>query len=120
MLHANGSATTLAPHMKKIFSSKYYTADQAWPRQDSWWFEIPISHLRDNRIAHIHLLCQQSPEAMEFLYLKIPTDFFLSHINQLTVQKSGNISIFPSAESDTFLRDVRGKARVDFSAFLVV
>ena len=102
-----------------IFTSKYYTAEHAWPKQDSWWFEIPLQRLEENARADFHLLCQKTPDSTEFYHLKVPADYFLNHLDELTIQKSGKLSLFPAADALTRFKDLRGRGRVKFSSFLV-
>lgn len=110
--------TNIGASNKKLFSSKFYTADQAWPKQNSWWFEIPLERLKENATSDFHLLCQKSPHRRDFYYLKIPAQYFLSHLDDLTIQKRGTVSIFPSAEENRLFQDQRGRCRLNFRSFL--
>jgi hypothetical protein len=104
----------------KIYSSKFYSVDEAWPRQNSWWFEIPLQWLEQNANSDLHLLCQKVPNGKDFYHLKIPAEYFLRHLKELTIQKSGRVSIFPSAEANKLFKDLRGRSNISFASFLIV
>jgi hypothetical protein len=103
----------------QVFASKYYLSEHAWPKQDSWWFEILLHRLRDNSTSIIHLLCQKSPQQNDFYHLKVPAEYFLSHLNELTRRDNGRVSIFPSAEQGKQFEDQRSKSHLCFRSFLV-
>ena len=117
-MHLAGFERTLEQPIIKFFSSKFYTADHAWPKQNSWWFEIPLERLKENATSNFHLLCQKSPQIRDYYHLKIPAQYFLSHLDDLTIQKRGTVSIFPSAEQDSLFQDLRGKRQLNFRSFL--
>ncbi len=100
------------------YTSKYYIPEQSWTGRDAWWFEIPRAAIETPRSAEVHLLLQVVPDAKEFHYLCVPASFLKEQLPKLTLQKSGKVSLFLSAEPHNMFVDQRGRGKVAFSQFL--
>ena len=89
-------------------------------KRSLWWFDVPVSWLR-NGAGWVNLLLH-TPEGDKLQHLKVPARFFSNHLKELEVRNAGKrrstISIALSADRDSLLRDLRpGGENLDFSGF---
>lgn len=103
---------------KPIYTSKYYTSEESWPKIPVWWFQIPPKALDASKNRFVNLICEAAPGKNEFHYLKVPTKYLLEHIEKF--HRIGEIvSLYLSAESKNMFNEVRGKGNFNFETFLV-
>src|SRR4051794_27988643 len=103
----------------KLYTSKYYTPQESWPKTHVWWLQIPPSAFTDKEYTHVNLLCQKQPGFHDYHYLKVPTTFLNENIEKF--DKIGEkISLYLSANPASLFIEERGQGRLDFSSFLVV
>ena len=102
-----------------VIVSKYYTAEEAFPRTPVWWFEFP-SAATDDRLALLNLLCEVSPDSSEFHHLRVPMGLFLACKHHLGYRDEGDkFSLYLSAEKPRLFREIRGDGRIEFGVFKV-
>jgi len=104
--------------LNKIYTSKYYTPDESWPKTNVWWLQIPLSAIDTNLHEYVNLICQLSPNKNEFHYLKVPTKYLNEHLKKFHRIKE-KISIYLSAEPAKLFKEERGEGKLDFKQFLV-
>jgi hypothetical protein len=104
---------------KKIFTSKYFSPSESWTNKNAWWIQIPVECIRSKKYSHIHLLCQVAPSKIEFHHLRVPSNYFIDRLSDLTVLGRGRINLFLSAEVDNLFQDERGPGHVEFAHFVV-
>jgi hypothetical protein len=100
-----------------IYASKFYIAEQSFVRRPVWWFEIPLRVIEAPDSTVAHLVCETTPEAVEFYYLAVPVEFFREQLSNLAVRENNKVSLFLSAESGDLFSDQRGKGKVSFGRF---
>ena len=100
-----------------IYASKFYPPEESMTREVAWWIEIPIDRIKSADTSDIHLVCQVSPDDKNFLYLKVPTQYFREHWHRLGIRNNGRVSLIISAEPKSIFVDQRGTG-VAFGQFL--
>lgn len=102
--------------------SKFFPEEESRTDAEAWWFEIGLEKLRDRVDEDVYLLCQKEGGADDFHVLRVPAQhiYDLAQRGDLDVRADGTIvSIILSAEPDSLFIDQRGKAKVDFSEYVV-
>jgi len=101
-----------------IYTSKYYTPEESWPKTRVWWLQIPITSIDLKPNEYVNLICEAQPNKNDFHYLKMPIKFLNEHLEKF--HRMGEIiSLYLSANPDTLFIEERGEGRLDFSKFLV-
>ena len=103
-----------------IVTSRYYPAEQSWTGRDAWWLQIPVHRVQSlGASGAVHLVCEATPGAQSFHYLRVPASFLREHLADLDAPGDGRmLSLFLSAEPATLFRDERGAGKVEFGQFL--
>ena len=102
----------------KVYTSKYYTPVESWPKTHLWWLQIPLYAIEIIQYDHVNLICQVAPGRNDFHYLKVPTKFINEHLENF--HRIGEIiSLYLSANPDTLFVEERGEGKLDFSEFVV-
>ncbi len=102
----------------KIYTSKFYTPEESWPKTHVWWLQIPTTAIDTQRYEYVNLLCQVGPGKNEYHYLKVPTKFLNEQLEKF--HRIGEIiSLYLSAEPTTLFVEERGVGRLDFNKFLI-
>jgi hypothetical protein len=102
----------------KIYTSKYYTPEESWPKTHVWWVQISMNAIDSSLFHDVNIICQIAPNKNVFHYLKVPTKYFHEHLKKFHLT-GGNISLYLSAASDTLFIEERGEGRLNFSKFLI-
>lgn len=87
-------------------------------RESLWWIDIPQQKFENPKSTAIDLLCEITPGASEFHYLRVPVDFFKKEKSKLDVNAHGVLRLHLSAEPDKMFVDQRGSGRISFGRFL--
>ena len=110
-LHKKGRETD-----ERVAVSKYYTADESWPRTPVWWFEFPASHAAKERF--LNLLCQVAPNSLDFHHLRVRTTLLIERKDHLGFRE-GKFSLYLSAEEPRLFREIRGDGQIEFGLFKI-
>lgn len=102
----------------KVYTSKYYSAEESWPKIPVWWFKIPQNAIDEKSYKFVNLICQVAPSVNKFYYLKVPVAFFKKHFEKFH-QTNNQISIYLSAAPEDLFTERRGEGALDFSMFIV-
>ena len=94
----------------KLYTSKYYTPEESWPKTRVWWFQIPPTAIDIKFYEYVNLVCQIAPNKNDFHYLKVPTKFLQEHLEKFH-RVADKISIYLSANPNTLFIEERGKGR---------
>jgi len=104
----------------EIFTSKFYTSQESWSKTRVWFFQIPLDVVYSQPVKNIHLLCENHLSGDAFIYLKVPSLFFLKNLKSFDVSdKEKVVRIYLSAEAADMFTEVRGKDKVDFNKFRI-
>jgi hypothetical protein len=104
----------------EIYTSKFYTPQESWSNSRVWFFQIPLDVVNSNPVKKIHLVCENQLEGEPFIYLKVPSLFFLKNLKAFDIdQKEKVLRIYLSAEAVNMFMEVRGKGKIDFKQFLI-
>ena len=95
--------------------SKYFRAEESWTGKATWWFDLPIKKVKNNRRGIYYLLGKKRKSG--FVVLKAPNMFLIDNLKKFETRYRGNIRLHLAAESKNRLVDERGQGRVDFSRF---
>jgi hypothetical protein len=100
--------------------SKYYTADEAWPRTPVWWFEFPMRKAAENPFGFVNLLCTPAANGSGYHHLWVPMGLFLACKHHLGFRDDGDkFSLYLSAEESRLFRELRGDGQIEFGVFKV-
>lgn len=99
-----------------IYTSKYYQAQESWPKRKVWWPQIPLKAISDNA-GYVHILCQVAPGKSDFHHLKVPTKFLKEHLKQFHSLKE-KISLYLSADPQKLFIEERGEGSLNFKISL--
>jgi len=102
----------------RIYTSKYYTPEESWPKIPVWFFNFSLSAIDAKQYDYVNLVCQVAPGINDYHYLRVPTKFLNEHLKKFHRIKE-NISLYLSAHPDTLFIEERGEGRLDFSKFIV-
>ena len=102
----------------KLYTSKFYTPKESWPKTNVWWLQIPLRAIDMDLYDHVNLVCQAAPNKNDFHYLKVPTNYLNEHLKKFH-RINEIISIYLSAEPGKLFIEERGKGSLDFSSFLL-
>lgn len=102
----------------KIYTSRYYTPENSWPKTHVWWLQIPLKAIDKQKYDYVNLICQAAPNENKFYYLKVPTKYLHKHLEKFHRLK-GKISLYLSANPKTLFIEERGNGSLDFSGFVV-
>lgn len=103
---------------KPVYTSKYYKPEESWPKISVWWFQFSKIRVNKNPLGYIILLCQVASNKNNFHFLKVPSAFFINHLNYFHFVED-KISFYLSTDPNDMFVELRGKGRLDFSKFLV-
>jgi len=95
--------------------SKYYKAEESWTKKPTWWFDLPIKKITDDKIGYYYLLGKKNTS--DFVILKVPTKFLRDNLEKFDTRYQGRIRLHLTTEGENRLVDERGKGRVNFSCF---
>lgn len=95
--------------------SKYFRAEESWTGKATWWFDLPIKKVKNNRRGIYYLLGKKRKSG--FVVLKAPNMFLIDNLKKFETRYRGNIRLHLVAEDKNRLVDERGQGRVDFSRF---
>lgn len=101
-----------------IYTSKYYTPEESWPKIPVWFFNFPLSAIDAKQYQCVNLVCQTDPNKNGFHYLKVPTKYLNEHLEKFH-RIGENISLYLSANPDSLFIEERGEGKLDFSNFLI-
>jgi hypothetical protein len=101
-----------------ISTSKYYKSEESWTGHPVWWIQIPIDYIKNNLGKSVHMLCQISPNQIEYYYLKVPVVYLIDKLPKLDVVKN-QVVLHLSAEKTKLFVDQRRNSLVPFDKFLV-
>lgn len=107
-----------AASKNKIYTSKYYTPEQSWPKTHVWWLQIPMKAIDTEKYDFVHFILEAAPNKNKFHYLKVPTKFLHEHLEKFHRLK-GKISLYLSADPKRLFIEERGVGNLNFSRFLV-
>lgn len=110
--------TTFGDTKNKIYTSKYYTPEESWPKTQVWWLQISFNSIDRSLFDYVNIVCQVAPNKNNFHYLKVPTKFLQEHLGKFH-RLEGKISLYLSADPKRLFIEERGKGSLDFSIFLV-
>lgn len=101
--------------------SRYYPPEKSWTKSSAWAFEIPLSEFADaNKNSVIKLTCESENRNESPYELLVPEDFLASNIESFYLRDDvKKVSIFLSAETETWFRDLRGGGEIEFYDFLI-
>ncbi len=98
-----------------VAASKYFRAEESWTGKATWWFDLPIKKVKNNRRGIYYLLGKKRKSG--FVVLKAPNMFLIDNLKKFETRYRGNIRLHLAAEGKNRLVDERGQGRVDFSRF---
>lgn len=102
----------------KVYTSKYYTPEDSWPKTHVWWLQIPLTAIDRSKYDFVNLVCQAGPNENNYHYLKVPTSYLNEHLEKF--DRIGEIlSLYLSANSKTLFVEERGTGSLNFFQFLV-
>ena len=78
-----------------IYTSKYYTPEQSWPKTRVWWFQIPLKLIDRDSKGFINLVCQVAPNENDFHYLKVPVKYFYENRQDFILSLKRSVCIYP-------------------------
>jgi hypothetical protein len=105
---------------ERLVVSKYYTADEAWPRKPVWWFEFPATHASKDRFGFLNMLCEVPEDNSDYHHLRVPMGLFLACKRHLGTRDEGQrFSLYLSAEKTRLFQECRGTGQIEFKAFRV-
>lgn len=102
-----------------IAVSKYYRAEEAWPKIPAWWHDIALKKIQDKKYKYIHLLCRHK-KGKHFYYMRVPTLFIRKNLRFLKiciVNRKKVIRLHLSALTCCKFHDVRGVQKLSFQQF---
>jgi hypothetical protein len=102
----------------KIYTSKYYTPDESWPKTRVWWLQFPETAVDINKYNYVNLICQVAPGDNDFHHLKVPSKYLREHLDKFH-RIGEKIDLYLSANPETLFVEERGEGRLDFSKFLI-
>ncbi|AHG92852.1 hypothetical protein J421_5317 (plasmid) [Gemmatirosa kalamazoonensis] len=50
-----------------VVTSKWYTPDESWTKENAWWVQIPSAAIRSEKT--IEILCEAAPGSARFRHL---------------------------------------------------
>jgi len=103
----------------KIYTSKYYTPEESWPKTHVWWLQFPETAIDTSKYDYVNFICQVAPSKNDFHYLKVPTKYLHNHLNKFHRIKE-MIDLYLSANPHSLFIEERGEGRLDFSRFLII
>jgi hypothetical protein len=103
----------------QIYTSKYYTPEESWPKTHVWWLKVPINVIETNQRDFINLICQVAPNKNDFHYLKVPVKFLREHLGKFDIVQNKMIHLYLSADPTKLFMEERGSGSLNFSVFLV-
>lgn len=98
-----------------ISVSKFYVPEESWTGKATWWFDLPIKKVKNNRRGIYYLLGKKRKSG--FVVLKVPTKFLRDNLKEFEIRYQDRIRLHIAAEGANRFADERGKGRVDFSHF---
>jgi hypothetical protein len=102
----------------KVYTSKYYTPQESWPKTHVWWLQFPLTAIDTNQYDYVNLICQVAPGKNDFHYLKVPSKYLQEHLKKFH-RIEEKISLYLSAHPDNLFIEERGEGRLNFSEFLI-
>lgn len=102
----------------KVYTSKYYKADESWPKTEVWWLKFPLTAIDTFKYKYVNFVCQKEPNKNDFYYLKVPVKYLHDHLHKFH-RIGENIDIYLSANPKTMFVEERGEGRLNFSEFLI-
>jgi hypothetical protein len=102
----------------KIYTSKFYTPEESWPKTQVWWLQFPKTAIDASKYDFVNFVCQVTPNKNDFHYLKVPLTYLNEHLDKFH-RIGENIDLYLSANPNTLFVEERGKARLNFSKFLI-
>lgn len=102
----------------KIYTSKYYTPEESWPKTHVWWFNLPLNAIDISKYPYVNLICEAAPGKNDFHYLKVPSKYLNEHLEKFH-RIEEKISLYLSANPNTLFVEERGKGRLRFGEFLI-
>lgn len=101
--------------------SKYYSPEKSWTKTPAWAFEIPVSEFinaKENSVIELRCECENKKDPPYVLL--VPEDFLASNLESFYLRDDiQKISLFLSAETATWFRELRGGGGVEFYEFLI-
>jgi hypothetical protein len=101
--------------------SKYYPAETSWTKTPAWAFEIPVSEFidaKENSVIELRCECEIKKDPPYILL--VPEAFLASNLESFYLRDDiQKISLFLSAETATWFRELRGGGGVEFYEFLI-
>ena len=101
----------------RVAVSKLYEAEESWPGEAVWWFNLPIKRIKENQEGSYYLVGEERDGG--YLVLKVPNMFLLEHLGEFENRYEGKIRLHIAAEGLDRLKEDRGKGKVDFAQFEV-
>jgi len=98
-----------------IAVSKFYVQEESWTGKDTWWFDLPIKKVKNNKKGIYYLLGKKRKRG--FVILKVPNKFLADKLKKFEIRYQDRIRLNIDAEGANRFVDERGKGRVDFSRF---
>jgi len=95
--------------------SKYFRAEESWTGKATWWFDLPIKKVKNNRRGIYYLLGKTKKSG--FVVLKVSNKFLADNLKKFETRYQDRIRLHITAEGANQLVDERGKGQVDFSRF---
>jgi hypothetical protein len=101
--------------VEPIAVSKYFPAEESWTKKPTWWFDLRIDRVRNNKRGGYYLVGKTRKRG--FVVLKILNKFLLDNLENFETRYKDRIRLPLAAEGKDLLVDERGKGRVGFSRF---
>ena len=95
--------------------SKYFKAEESWTGKPTWWFDLPIKKIKNNKAGVYYLLGKTKKSG--FVVLKVSNKFLADNLKKFETRYQDRIRLHITAEGANRLVDERGKGQVDFSRF---
>ena len=98
-------------------STKNMRVSKHFPEKDIWFFTFPIKYLHPNQTGHVRILLQKPNQTDEFIFVKVPFEFFNKNKSEFDIRKNGAyFDMHISSKKRNWLEDERSQG-INFRAF---
>jgi len=98
--------------------SKFFKAKESWTGKPSWWFDLPIRKVKNDRQG-VYYLVGKAKNKSGFIVLEVPNKFLADKLKRkrFETRYKDAIRLHLAAEGKNQFVDERGKGQVDFFRF---